>query len=175
VYLIGRALAQLVAVAIVSAVVTLIIGRYGLHVQLTLSPLSVSYTFAAMILGGVAVTALGLVSCAGVLHASHESWSLPDGVAAGLYLLSGAIYPITILPAGLEWVARALPLSWWLEATRRGLTPYAPRQFPATSDAGVLGTLAALTAILCGLSWMLYAASERRARRVGGYDERTGY
>lgn len=175
VYLIGRALAQVVSVAIVSAIVTLSIGVIALNLHVSLGVSSIAYALAATVLGAGAVLALGLIATAAVFFLTHEAWNMPEGVAMGLYLLSGAIYPVTILPGWLETIARALPLSWWLEATRRGLTPRAPQQFPAFSDAATLGVLAVLTAAFAVIAWIVFGISETRARRVGGYDERSGY
>lgn len=175
VYLVGRALAVIAAVAGVSAIVTLVIGGIWLDVSYRISPASLGMAAVAMVVGVVAMLALGVLAASLVLHVTREAWHLPEGLAAALYLLSGAIYPVTVLPAGIEWIARALPIAWWLEAMRRALTPAAPQQFPAFSDAAVLGILALLTLAFASVSWMLFRLSERRARRVGAFDERSGY
>ena len=46
---------------------------------------------------------------------------LPEAIAGALYLVSGAIFPIDILPSFLQPIAYVMPTTWWLEASRRGL------------------------------------------------------
>lgn len=175
VFLVGRSLAQIVATAAVSTVITLAVGAIFLDVTYRIDVGSIAYALAAIALGIAAVLALGILATGAAFLISGEAWQLPEGIAAGLYLLSGAIYPVTILPVGLEWIAKALPLSWWLEATRRALAPAAPRSYPEVGDGAVLGVLALLTLAFALFATVVASRAEGRARRAGIFDERSGY
>ena len=65
--------------------------------------------------------ALGIFMAGWCLQLRQEAWSYPEAIAGALYLLSGAIFQIDKLPSILHPVAYALPTTWWLEASRRGL------------------------------------------------------
>lgn len=174
-YLVGRALAQSLAVGVAAMVVTLAVGRLALDVPIRLHASDLPYALAALALGIAAVVATGLISVGFALSISAESWQMPEGINAGLYLVSGSIFPVTVLPAALQTLATALPLAWWLEAMRRALLPATPHSFPWATNARVLATLAALTAAWTLAGTLLFGVLERRARRLGVLDQESGY
>ena len=49
----------------------------------------------------------------------HLSSVHPEAIAGALYLVSGAIFPVDILPSFVQPIAYAFPTTWWLEASRR--------------------------------------------------------
>jgi ABC-2 type transport system permease protein len=174
-YLIGRALAQSLAVGAAAIVVTLAVGRFALDVPIRLHASDVPYLLAALALGMLAIIATGLISVGFALCVSAESWQLPEGVNAALYLVSGSIFPVTVLPAALQSFATVLPLAWWLEAMRRVLLTETPHSFAWASNARVLTTLAALTFLWTLAAAILFGSLERRARRLGILDQESGY
>lgn len=101
---------------------------------------------------------------------------MPEGVGAALYLVCGAIFPVTVLPALLQDVSKAFPLTWWLEAMRRGLLgDNTARSFPWASDAQVLVILAALTAVWVAAGVLVFSYAEQRARALGILDRESGF
>ena len=101
---------------------------------------------------------------------------LSDGVAGVLYLLSGAVCPIDVLPPYLQPISRLLPPTYWLEGMRRALLGTSQLQSPLSSwEHWQLGlALAASTALLCLVTHFLFRWSEHRAWRLGRYDQVTG-
>ena len=124
---------------------TLLIGVVFLNVELRPQP---AYLLASTILGVTAVIALGVFMAGWCLQLRQEAWHYPEAIAGALYLLSGAIFPIDVLPSFLHPVAYIMPTTWWLEASRRGLLGHgSPGVLGGLSDGTVLLLLLVATAI----------------------------
>src|SRR2546428_4287396 len=120
--------------AVAAAAVTLIFGRWVLGVPMHLTTINAPYTAAAFALGIASVIALGLLVVSAAVLISSEAWRMPEGVGAALYLVCGAIFPVTVLTPILQALSAAIPLTWWLAAMRRGLLGppvLRPRPLPA--------------------------------------------
>jgi len=174
-YLVGRALAQATS-AVAPAVITLIFGRYVLGIPIHLATVNVQYSAAAMVMGIAGIVALGLVVVSAAMLISGEAWRMPEGVGAALYLVSGAIFPVTILPGFLQSVAQIFPLTWWLEAMRRGLLgPDAVKSFPWAGDVQVLTYELLVTLAWIGVATVIFRIAEQRARQIGVLDQETAF
>ncbi|MGH8974479.1 MAG: ABC transporter permease [Acidimicrobiia bacterium] len=175
-YVVGRALALIASVGVGGAAVTLVVAAFVLRVPFAVTPGDLAYVAVALVLGVASVIALGLLSVAAALSGSREAWHLPEAISASLYLVSGAIFPVDVLPGPLQVLSESLPLTWWLEALRRGLLPAGARvSFPALSSGEVLGLLALSTTIALVLAGTVFTWAERRARRLGLLDRETGF
>src|SRR3989441_12344624 len=107
---------------------------------------------------------------------SGEAWRMPGGGGAALYLISGAVFPVSVLPPVLRTLAQGVPLTWWLEAMRRGLLPPgAVTSFPQMTDRQVLGWFAVLAAVGMVLGWTAFTLAERRARERGVLDRESAF
>ncbi|HXF82430.1 MAG TPA: ABC transporter permease [bacterium] len=174
-YLVGRSLAQATS-ALAPAVITLVFGRYALGVPLHVGTVNPQYTIAAMIIGIIGIVALGLVVVSAAMLISGEAWRMPEAIGAGLYLVTGAIFPVTVLPRALQALAQVFPLSWWLEAMRRGLLGgQAVKSFPWASDAQVLIAEVLVTAGWVAIAAIIFAVADRRARQLGILDQESAY
>jgi ABC-2 type transport system permease protein len=170
-FLLGRSLAR-VLISFVAVALTLLVGVVFLGVELRPNP---AYLVVSLVLGILAVMSLGFFMAGWCLQLRQEAWSYPEAIAGALYLLSGAIFPIDVLPGFLHPVTYALPTTWWLEATRRGLLGHgAPGSLGALSDGSVLVILAASTAIAIPVALGCFAWFMRRARQAGLLDMTTG-
>lgn len=172
--LIGRATARF-AVTAAGGFITIVVGM--LFLGLKIDPFAIHWPMlaAALLLGLPAILALGLIMAGVVLQLRQESWSYPEAVAGGLYLLSGAIFPIDVLPGFLQAVSLGVPITWWLEAVRRALVGQgAPGRMTDVPDGTVLLTLAGTSAIFAALAWLVFSRMDRRARNLGLIDNTTG-
>ncbi|MGH7731084.1 MAG: ABC transporter permease [Candidatus Eiseniibacteriota bacterium] len=125
-------------------------------------------------LGLVAVVHFGFVVAGWALVLPRAAISVNEGVAAGLYLMCGVIFPIDLLPRALQLLALALPFTWWYEALRRFMLGRgASAVLGGRSDVQLLLGLALSTAVLSCLSVWGYHALERHARRQGKLDQAT--
>jgi ABC-2 type transport system permease protein len=127
--------------------------------------------------GAVLLVALGLLLAAAVLNMSRYGMFLSKGVAGDLYLLSGAIFPIDVLPPWLRPVSLVLPPTYWLEGIRRALLgPAVQQSLLSDWDHPYLAlALAASTLVLTITAHCFFRWGERRARRLGHYDETSGF
>jgi ABC-2 type transport system permease protein len=174
-YLTGRGLAKALATT-AGVVFTLLAGSvvFGITYHMTLVDLP--YLTAALVLGMMAILAVG-VALAGVeLVTSREGFGLSEGVASVLYLLSGAVFTIDILPRWMVSVGHVLPFTYWLEALRRSLlhAPYI-RSLTHLSDAQILLRLSWTTAATVLVCWATLAAAKHYAIASGKLDQRTDH
>jgi len=94
-------------------------------------------------LGLTAVVHFGFLVAGWALVLPRAAISLNEGVAAGLYLLCGVIFPIDLLPHGLRELSLLIPFTYWYEALRRFLLGHsASTLLAAWSDTQLLGALA---------------------------------
>jgi ABC-2 type transport system permease protein len=170
-FLLGRSLAR-VAVSFVAVVLTMVVGVLFLGVDLQPNPL---YLIPATVLGVTGVIALGVFMAGWCLSLRQEAWSYPEAIAGALYLVSGAIFPIDILPTILHPIAYLSPTTWWLEASRRGLLGHgSPGAIGGLSDEVVMLILFVSTAVVIPVALAAFAWFMRRARRAGLLDMITG-
>jgi ABC-2 type transport system permease protein len=139
------------------------------------------------LLGLPPVLALGIVLAAVCLQTRQESWSYPDAFAGAMFLVSGVVFPLAILPDALEAVGLLNPVTWWVAGIRRALLPGGPSSIGGSGSlwTAVTGSSAPdpttilialfLTGALITLAATgLFRMSERRARDRGLLDRTTG-
>ncbi|HLE77121.1 MAG TPA: hypothetical protein VJA65_01785, partial [bacterium] len=83
---------------------------------------------------------------------------------------------VAVLPGFLQTVTQGIPLTWWLEAMRRGLLGSGTlRSFAWASDAQVLVLLAVSTAVWMAIGLAVFTLAERRARALGILDRESAF
>jgi ABC-2 type transport system permease protein len=125
VVLLGRGVARL-GVGMAGALITIGIGVVFLGVPIDVARVNWPVLLVATILGLASVVAMALLLAAVCLQTRQESWSYPEAFAGAAFLVSGAVFPLAILPAPLQVIGLVTPLGWWIEAARRALLPGAP-------------------------------------------------
>jgi ABC-type polysaccharide/polyol phosphate export permease len=140
-----------------------------------------------MALGVVSILAIGLLLAAICMQTRQESWSYPEAAAGALFLVSGVVFPLAVLPMVVQAIGLLTPLTWWIEGVRQALFPggvssiggagslYTQATGNAAPDpvtivlalsvSGAVATLAALA---------VFRASDRRAKDRGLLDRTTG-
>ncbi|HJP71457.1 MAG TPA: ABC transporter permease [Candidatus Limnocylindria bacterium] len=170
-FLLGRSLARVI-VSFVAVALTLLIGVVFLGVELRPNFL---YLVPATVIGVLGVIAIGIFMAGWCLQLRQEAWSYPEAIAGALYLVSGAIFPIDILPSVVHPIAYASPTTWWLEASRRGLLGHgSPGSIGQLSDGQVMLFLVITVAIAVPIALSLFAWFMHRAREAGLLDMTTG-
>jgi ABC-2 type transport system permease protein len=131
-----------------------------------------------LVLGLIALVFLGLTMAGIMLLSGQQSWGLGELMAGALYLFSGAIFPIDVMPAALRPIGLALPATYWLELLRRSLvdsTDSVSTIFRDWSNPALVLTLLALTCLYAVASLGAFRWCERRARTRGLIDRTTNY
>jgi ABC-2 type transport system permease protein len=145
--------------AIVSASILIVVAVTVFGLRFELGP------------GSAAVAALALFGCLGLFASFGIAVAAATVVVkrtigllglmfAAIALLSGVYYPITVLPDPIEWVAKALPLTWGLDALRASL-------LGGEVNPAQLAGLFASAALLLPVALYGFALAVRRARRNG--------
>ena len=159
VVLFGKAIAIMASLLVSTAVVFLIVLAFSQRFTPVANPL--------------ALFGSGLVALAAVIVTSFffAPFSYLQGARGGFFnaimpagtVLSGFLYPVGLLPAGLEAVARLLPTSWAMEAVVRSVEG-------GSSTWQILGDWAvafALMLVTLAVAAALFRMAERRVRVNG--------
>jgi len=149
----------------------------------------VNWPFLAIVmaLGLVSIVAIGVMLAANCLQTRQESWSYPEAVGGSLFLVSGAIFPILVLPPVVQAIGMLTPLSWWIEGVRQSLFPGGITSIGGTGSlfetltgqvapdpAQIVVALLAAGTVTTLLSIAVFRASDRRAKDRGLLDQTTG-
>jgi ABC-2 type transport system permease protein len=176
-YLLGRGVARFLTGSF-SVIITIIAGVVFLKVPL--NPMQVNWFlfFLSLFIGIVMLAMMGLLLGSVTLLLVHHSFGVAEGVAGALYLFSGAIFPLEVLPAWLRPVGFAMPITYWLELLRRSLVGNVAQAFPtlaAFTNLELLAILVGLSIIFGILAFTAFRWCDHRARERGLIDRVTNY
>jgi ABC-2 type transport system permease protein len=140
-----------------------------------------------MLLGLWVIVAIGMLLAAICLQTRQESWSYPEALAGALFLVSGVVFPLAVLPSALQAVGLVTPLTWWIEGVRHAAFPDMPSSVggpgslwtvltgSAAPDAvTIVGALLATGTLVTLAATGVFRVSERRAKDRGLLDQTTG-
>jgi ABC-2 type transport system permease protein len=186
VVLLGRGIARL-AVGAMGAAITLAVGVVFLGVSFNLGAVDWPLLVITAGLGLIAILALGVLMAAICIQTRQDSWTYPEAVAGALFLVVGAVFPLSALPSALQVVGLLSPLTWWIAGVRQALFPGGPSSIggPGSvwyqvsgelnpNDAQVVIALLATGAVVTLAAAILFRASEHRAKDRGTIDRTTG-
>lgn len=176
-YLIGRGVARFL-IGSMSVFITIAFGMLFLHVRIHFMEVDWLLFLTSLLIGVVMLAMMGLLLAGVTMMIAHHVWFLGEGVAGALYLFSGAIFPLEVLPPFLRPIGFAMPLTYWLELLRRALVGSVAQAFPTLSGLSnlqLLGILLGLTATFALLSFLVFRWCEHQARERGLIDMVTNY
>ena len=176
-YLLGRAVARFL-IASASVLVTILFGVLFLGVRIDLAAVNWPLFLLTLLIGVVMLAMMGLILTGVMLLMAHHSFGVGDAVAGGIFLFSGAIFPLEVLPAFLRPIGYIIPVTYWLELLRRTLVGSVAQAFPTLAglnNAQIFGILIALTLAFSGLAIVVFRWCEQRARELGMIDMVTNY
>ncbi|MCX7751015.1 MAG: ABC transporter permease [Candidatus Bipolaricaulota bacterium] len=172
-YLLGRGAAQ-TGVATLSTGITLLVGVGILGIEIPPGGVHGALLAGALVLGLLSLAFLGLLLGGATLLTARHNYFLGQAVAGALYLLSGVVFPLDVLPPPLQALGKALPTTYWLEALRRALLGDGGNATLGALPTGtVLLILGLSTAGLAFASVLVFRLAEGLAHRRGLLDMQT--
>jgi len=175
VFLLGRGVAQVITTT-VSVLVILLLGLWPLGIRIPWSSVNWLLFWVSFPLGIIAIAFMGYLIAGLILVMARHAWSIADGVGAVLYVVSGAIFPIDVLPIWVQAISKAIPLTYWLELLRRSLlgSSFSPA-FNSMPTWVLFLWLLGLTVLFGFLGYVVFQRMNRVARQRGMIDQISGY
>jgi ABC-2 type transport system permease protein len=182
-YFVGRGLAR-AAEGTVGGVINIVVGLTlfaDLRSAIVGAGISWGWLVLYLIIGLAMLWACGMILAAACLNMTRNGMFLSEGIGGVVYLLSGVVFPLGVLPHWVQWVSLSLPTTYWLEGMRRALMGQPPESAGmlrgplAGWDNGELAlALGATTLVLMVATQLFWRWSERRAWRFGKLEENAG-
>jgi len=177
VYLLGRGVARFITGSF-SVVITVLGGVLFLHLPFDVTAANWPLFFLSLFIGVVMLAMMGLLLGSVSLMLAHHVGFIGDAVAGALYIFSGAIFPLDVLPAWLRPIGFAMPITYWLELVRRSLIGNVAQAFPTLSgfsNGQLLGILVGLSLLFGIVSIIAFRYCDRVARERGLIDRTSNY
>jgi ABC-2 type transport system permease protein len=176
-YLLGRGVASFLAGSI-AVFVSIVIGVMFLNIEIDLVAINWPLFLVTLVIGVNMLAIMGLILAGVLLLLVHHMWGIGEAVAGSLYLFSGAIFPLDVLPPWLQWIGLLMPVTYWLELLRRSLVGKIAQSFPTLSNfsnSQLLLILTGLTIAFAVVASVSFRYCEARARDRGVIDVVTNY
>ena len=176
-YLMGRGVAR-VLITTFSVFIILVVGVAFLHIPFNPAQINWPLFILSLGIGIIMLAMLGLLLAGVTLRMAQYSFNIGDSVAGALYLFSGAIFPLEVLPAFLRPLGYIMPISYWLELIRRSLVGGVAESFPtfaAISDVNLLLILIGLSVLFGVVSVWAWKKFDWEARERGLLDQTNNY
>jgi ABC-2 type transport system permease protein len=186
VLLVGRGGARIVTGAM-GTLVALAFAVVVLGLRVDLAAVHWPLLAVTLTLGIVPILAIGILLAAICLQTRQESWSYPDAFAGALFLVTGVVFPLAVLPDPVELAGLVNPVTWWVAGVRLAVVPDGPSSIggagsvwtavtgsAAPDAATVLAALFVTGALVTLAAIVIFRSSDRRARDRGLLDRTTG-
>jgi len=179
-YIFGRAAIK-IAITSFGVLLTLLFGVFVLDVEIDLAAVNWPLLVVSLILGLATLAIMGLALGGVTFLTAKHAMGINEGVAGIFYVLSGVIFPITILPDWAQSISKFLPVTYWMEGVRRGLEPGVITALGPTtglqgfSDLQLLLTLVLTAVAFLFISLAIFRYADKVARRKGKIDWTSAY
>jgi len=176
-YWLGRGVSRFL-IGTVAVIVTLSVGALFLNLPLDLAEVNWGLFIVSLVIGVTMLGMIGLILASITLMMAQHNFFVGEAVAGALYLFSGAIFPLDVLPAWLRPVGYAMPITYWLELMRRSLIGEVAQAFPTLaqfSNGELLGILTGLTILFSIAAVFIFRWCDHIARERGMIDRVSNY
>jgi len=184
--LVGRGVSKL-AVGAMGTAIALLFSVVVLGLRVDLAAVHWPMLAATLMLGLPPILALGVALAAICLQTRQESWSYPEAFAGALFLISGVVFPLSILPTPVQLLGLVNPVTWWVAGVRGAILPSGASSiggpgslwstltgFAVPDAATTIAVLFLTGAVSTLVATALFRVSERRARERGLLDQTSG-
>jgi ABC-2 type transport system permease protein len=184
-YILGRSAIK-IAIVSVGVMITLMFGVFALGVNLSIGSVDWLVFLPSFVIGLACISILGLALGGVTFLTARHSIGINEGMAGIFYVMSGVVFPITVLPTWAQGISKLLPVTHWMEAVRRGLSPetmdalavsygYDVTGMGTWSDLMLIGALFVSTLLFLVMSLGIFRFADHLARKKGKIDWTTAY
>lgn len=176
-YWLGRGVSRFL-IGTVAVIITIGVGALFLNLPLDLAEVNWGLFVVSLLIGVTMLAMMGLILASVTLMMAQQNFFVGEAMAGALYLFSGAIFPLEVLPAWLRPVGYAMPITYWLELMRRSLIGEVAEAFPTLagfSNGQLLGILLGLTVVFAVIAVFTFRWCDHIARERGLIDHTTNY
>ena len=176
-YWLGRGVSRFL-IGTAAVIITLGAGALFLHLPLDLTRINWGLFLVSLLIGITMLSMMGIILASITLMVAHHFFMIGEAVAGALYLFSGAIFPLEVLPAWLRPIGYIMPITYWLELMRRSLIGEVAEAFPTLAQFNnlqLIGILLGLTVVFAIVSVFTFKWCDYRARELGLIDRVTNY
>ncbi len=176
-YWLGRGVARFLTGSF-AVFITLAAGMLFLHLPINLAQANWPLFLLSLILGIAVLAFMGLILASVSLLVAHHFFLIGEAVAGALFLFSGAVFPLEVLPSWLRPLGFIMPITYWLELLRRALLPSGVKAFPtfvSLSNGELLGIMFGLSAFFGAIAFASFKLCDFLARERGLIDRTTNY
>jgi len=171
----GR-VAPKIIISIIGAAMTFAAGAYWLGLGYRPDGVNWGMLGGSFLLGVVGMGAMGMMLASAMLLIDRMGWLLAEGIAGLLYLVTGAIFPLAILPAWIATIGKGIPITYWLDLWRISLYGETVRRGAPEFSIPSLWLWLAVTAIVWSLIAVVWGRlADYLARRWGKIEQETFY
>src|SRR5262249_8280979 len=135
----------------------------------------------SVVCGLVILVMIGLILAGFSMRIARHGGFIGEATAGALFVFSGAVFPLTVLPEFLRYFSMGLPVSWWIECLKRsfignaGSDALQALSFPAFSTPAVMLGLGIATAAMLIVGYLVFRALVKSARERGLIDAIVNY
>lgn len=179
-YIFGRAAIK-IAITSFGVLLTLLFGVFVLGVDIDFAAMNWPLLVVSLVLGLATLAIMGLALGGVTFLTAKHAMGINEGVAGIFFVLSGVIFPITILPDWAQSISKFLPVTYWMEGVRRGLEPGVITALGPTtgmqsfSDLQILLILVVTAVAFLFISLGIFRYADKVARRKGKIDWTSAY
>jgi ABC-2 type transport system permease protein len=176
-YLLGRGVARFITGSI-AVLITIGAGILFLNLRIDFAKVDWLLFFTTLIIGVVMLAMLGLLLAGLTLTLARHEGFIGEATAGALYIFSGAVFPLDILPEWMRPIGYFMPTTYWLELLRRSLVGNIAQAFPTLANLNnlqILGILAGLSVLFGVVSIFVFRWCDAIAREKGLIDRTTNY
>jgi len=171
----GRVLPK-VAISVVGAALAFLAGRYLLGLTFRPDGIAWPIVVGSWLLAVIGMGAMGWMLASAMLLIDRMGWVLAEGIAGLLFLLAGAVIPLSVIPPSLAAIGQLLPVTYWIDFWRIAFYGGAVRlALPETPMAHLWQGLALTSVAWLVIALVWYRIADRLARRWGRIERETFY
>ncbi len=108
-------------IALVGAVLTVAACNLIMDIQFRAEGILWGRLFGSMSLGLIGVSLIGWMLASTMLLVDRMGWIWAEGLSGLMFLASGAIIPLALLPTPIVWFGKTLPMTYWIDLWRTAL------------------------------------------------------